>query len=307
MKALVLSGGSVKGAFQAGAIEFVLASGFVPDLVYGISVGSLNGAFLVDRAGRAGRPSGPAVDWPAIGTELTAFWRRRVTRPEDLIEKRSPRSVTWNILRSKFDGLVGIGPLTRLIHSEIDAANLRAAPTRLMVGAVNLADGSIRYADPAFPRIVDYVVASAAMPLVMPVVDVMGQPLCDGGLRDIAPLGRAIDEGADQLVCIVCQADRVLPKDFNRRNLFHLIGRVMDVVTNEIVENDLRMVEYVNQLVSVHRADVRRSLLKPYRHVRTTLIRPKDPIPYEIDAFTKAAIAEMIALGRYAAEQAWKT
>jgi hypothetical protein len=42
MKALVLSGGSILGAFQAGAIAKVLGDGFVPELVIGTSVGALN-------------------------------------------------------------------------------------------------------------------------------------------------------------------------------------------------------------------------------------------------------------------------
>ena len=52
-KAFVLSGGSIKGAFQAGALADLLTSKtFTPDAIYGTSVGSLNGAFIADRAGR---------------------------------------------------------------------------------------------------------------------------------------------------------------------------------------------------------------------------------------------------------------
>lgn len=53
MRALVLSGGSIKGAFQAGAIAGLLDAGFRPDIVTGISVGALNGGFLVSRSTRA--------------------------------------------------------------------------------------------------------------------------------------------------------------------------------------------------------------------------------------------------------------
>lgn len=52
-KAFVLSGGSIKGAFQAGVLTDLLTSNkFRPDAIYGTSVGSLNGAFIADRAGR---------------------------------------------------------------------------------------------------------------------------------------------------------------------------------------------------------------------------------------------------------------
>ena len=69
--ALVLSGGSIRGAFQAGAIAHVLEKGFKPDGIYGTSVGSLNGGFLAERAGRS-KTKEPA--WPAIGKELENFW-----------------------------------------------------------------------------------------------------------------------------------------------------------------------------------------------------------------------------------------
>ncbi len=41
-RALVLGGGAIKGAYQAGAIKVLLNKGFAPDHLYGISVGSLN-------------------------------------------------------------------------------------------------------------------------------------------------------------------------------------------------------------------------------------------------------------------------
>ena len=67
MKALVLGGGSIKGAFQAGAVAEVLARGLEPGIITGISVGALNGAYLTERAGRAA-PAAPG--WNAIGQEL---------------------------------------------------------------------------------------------------------------------------------------------------------------------------------------------------------------------------------------------
>jgi NTE family protein len=52
MKALVLGGGSMKGAFQVGVIQAVLENGFQPEMIYGISVGALNATFLANEAGR---------------------------------------------------------------------------------------------------------------------------------------------------------------------------------------------------------------------------------------------------------------
>ncbi len=45
-RALVLSGGGVKGAFQAGFCNYLANIGYKPDFIVGTSVGALNGVFL---------------------------------------------------------------------------------------------------------------------------------------------------------------------------------------------------------------------------------------------------------------------
>ena len=71
-RTLVLGGGSLKGAFQCGAIMAVFESGFMPEAIYGISVGSLNASFLVHEANRQHAETG-TIDWPKAG----AWVRRR--------------------------------------------------------------------------------------------------------------------------------------------------------------------------------------------------------------------------------------
>jgi predicted acylesterase/phospholipase RssA len=46
--ALVLSGGGFKGAYEAGVIKALAEAGVVPDVVVGISAGSLNGAYVAN-------------------------------------------------------------------------------------------------------------------------------------------------------------------------------------------------------------------------------------------------------------------
>jgi NTE family protein len=65
-KALVLGGGALKGAFQAGAVMALLENGFRPDALYGISVGGLNAAFLTTEANRQMADTG-RIDWPRAG------------------------------------------------------------------------------------------------------------------------------------------------------------------------------------------------------------------------------------------------
>lgn len=46
--ALVLSGGGFKGAYEAGVLKALAEAGIVPDVVVGISAGSLNGAYVAN-------------------------------------------------------------------------------------------------------------------------------------------------------------------------------------------------------------------------------------------------------------------
>lgn len=46
--ALVLSGGGIKGAYEAGVIRALAEAGIVPDVIVGVSAGALNGAFVTN-------------------------------------------------------------------------------------------------------------------------------------------------------------------------------------------------------------------------------------------------------------------
>ena len=109
-RALVLSGGSIKGAFQAGAVCELLRRGFVPDAIYGISVGALNGAFLANSAGEAAL-SGKPPEWPQIGQALRDFWHDNITEPKKIARPRRGLGLAYDILFSDFEGLVDTKPL----------------------------------------------------------------------------------------------------------------------------------------------------------------------------------------------------
>ncbi|MCU0292972.1 MAG: patatin-like phospholipase family protein [Thermoanaerobaculaceae bacterium] len=300
MQALVLGGGSIKGAFQAGALAEILSRGFAPDVITGISVGALNGAFLTERAGRAA-PTAP--DWPALGAELVRFWTDNVTRPDDLIARRSTGSIAWGALWSRFDGLVKTDPLRALVRREILEANLRRSPVAFHAGTVNLADGEIVYANLGFPNLLEYIIASTAIPIMMPLSMIGDRPYYDGGLRDIAPLKQAIDAGATEIVCIACQPLRSGAASFNRKNLLHLVDRVVTVMTDEILRNDLELASYINEYCPRDGTRVESGPLRGYRYIPIRIIQPAVPIEVQLDSFTAADIATMLDLGRYAARE----
>jgi NTE family protein len=89
MKALVLAGGSILGAFQVGAIAQVLKS-YQPDIIYGVSVGALNRGYLANFIGK-NFPNAPntSINWIAAGDDLKNFWLTNLAKPEQLVRQRS--------------------------------------------------------------------------------------------------------------------------------------------------------------------------------------------------------------------------
>ncbi len=298
MQALVLGGGSIKGAFQAGAIAEVLARGCAPRIITGISVGALNGAFLTERAGRGAAGS---VDWPAIGAELEQFWKANVRKPDDIIEVRSKGKVALSALFARFDGLVKTDRLQALVRKELNEDNIRNSPVALYAGSVNLADGEIVYAHRGFPNLLEYIIASTAIPIMMPIFMIGNRPYYDGGMRDIAPLKQAIDAGATEIICIACQPLKTGGADFNRGNILHLVDRVVTIMTNEILRNDLEYARFINEYCPRDGTPLESGPLRGYRYIPIRIIQPAMPIEVQIDSFTRQDIAAMLTLGRYVA------
>lgn len=298
--ALVLSGGSIRGAFQVGAIVELFNAGFRPDGIYGISVGSINGAFLADRAGQAG---GENLDWAAIGRKLEQFWLTHIDSFDKIGRKRSKTKLGRAILSNKFEGLLDMTRLKRLIRNTLDIGNLRNCPVIFKAGSVNIADGTLIQADITYPNLIDYVVASAAIPILMKIVEINQRPLVDGGLRDMAPIKEAIDDGMTKIVCVVCQSENISGVDIDLGNILQLAERYIDIVINEIVKNDIDWAEYVNRFCPQDSDRLTSGSGVIPKPVDLTVIRPLISPAVDLTGFTQKDIEDLIEQGKLAARR----
>ncbi len=287
-KALVLGGGSLKGAFQAGAVMAVLESGFEPDCIYGISVGSLNGTFLAYEAARQWTETG-TINWPQVGRHLMEFWIRSITGPESVAVMRSRWRTGYDTLLSRFDGFLDNTPIKNLIRENVDVEVLRKGPIAIKVGAVDIIEGDMVYADAHDPNFLDYVFASSSLPFLMPAMQIGGdhrRAFLDGGLREVAPLRVAIEDGANEIMCIACHAKRIFNDKFNYRNLLNLMDRVKDITVNQLVNNDIAWAErFVNH---------EHKLGHP---MKLTVVRPTEPLDLDLLKFTSDDIGRLVVQG----------
>lgn len=296
-KALVLGGGSLKGAFQAGAVMALFESGFVPNQLYGISVGSLNATFIANESARQFAENSK-IDWEKVGKQLIEFWIRNITKPDDVAVIRSRFRLGYNTIIRRFDGLLDNAPLKTLIQNHVDLETIRKGPLKIKVGAVDIIEGDMRYADEQDPNFLDYVYASSSLPFLMPAIQIGGdhrRAFLDGGLREVAPLRVAIEDGATDIACIACHARKIYNEKFNYRNLLNLMDRVKDITVNQLVNNDIAWAERFAEREHLHG-----------RNLHLSIIRPTEPLYLNLMKFTSEDIGRLIVMGYQAATDALK-
>lgn len=298
-KALILSGGSIKGAFQAGAIQQILNEGFKPDIIHGISVGSLNGSFLVNETGKRNNQ----YDWKTIGNTLVDFWRNEINKPSDLMKKKGFFKLAKELLFNRFDGIISNEPLENLVKRMLSLENLRKSNIDFTAGAVDMVTGKLKSFNQSNPSLIDGVIASTTIPIMMPISHIGGIPYYDGGLRDVAPLKSVIEKGAEEIVIILCQSEELTEKNFNTGKLMHLVSRIMDIIVNETVNNDIARMQDINCQVPKNSDIIKRGIHSGKKRIKFKIIRPTKELVVKIDKFKKKDIQKMIEQGRLFAER----
>jgi NTE family protein len=278
MRALVLSGGGVKGAYQVGALKKWMAEdGRDYDLVAGISVGALNAAVLCQTA-----IGDPKTSWGL----LNAVWGQ----VDNARIKRSwkPLGVLESIWRqSVYDS----APLQGWVRSGVDQKRVEASGRKLRVVAVSLNTGETRVATEASANIAGWVNASAAFPVMLTPIEIEGQSWVDGGLRSITPLGEAIRAGATEIDMILCSSTKLIapyqPKGHSA--IPGCLMRSLDIMTNQILRDDLKICELKNKLA-----------VKGSQH-KLIKLRVLEPSVAELTPdsleFTQAIVQNLIQIG----------
>jgi NTE family protein len=180
--AFVLSGGASLGSIQVGMLEALYERGIRPDLIVGTSAGALNGAFIAERP--------QTVE---TARELGEVWRG-LKRGQ--VFPVNPLTGALGFLGAR-SHLVPDSGLRRLIRRHAVAERLEETYVPLHVIATDVLRGEdVRLSE---GPLVDAVMASAAIPGVLPAVDWDGRALIDGGVANNAPISHALDLGADEV------------------------------------------------------------------------------------------------------------
>jgi NTE family protein len=186
--AFVLGGGGLLGAHEVGMLLALAQAGIKPDLVVGTSIGALNGAFV-------------AADPPGAAGRLAVLWHGDALR-ESFSETIWNRAVT---LARSGTHLHPIEPLGQMLDEYLPAAKFEdlKLPFHCVAASIERASATWFSTGPLVPA----VLASCAVPGLLPPVEINGEHYLDGGLVHSIPVGRAIALGAT--ILYVLQVGRI--------------------------------------------------------------------------------------------------
>jgi NTE family protein len=187
--AYVLGGGGVLGAAEVGMLRALLERGIKPDLVVGTSIGAVNGAAV------AADPAETAIQ------RLVEVWASPATKEiyGDSYARQLRRFASRSHLHSP-------APLRRMLNRTLgEETTFGDLPVPFQCCAASIE----RAAEHWFSTgpLVPAVLASSAVPGLLPPVVIDGEHYIDGGVVNSIPVGRAVELGATTI--FVLQVGRV--------------------------------------------------------------------------------------------------
>lgn len=276
MRALVLSGGGSKGAYQAGALQHIIGeSNVVYDLFCGVSVGAINSAFL---------------SMFLYGEEqesinlLTDLWNKI---DNSSIYKRWFPFGSFHALwkQSFYDS----SPLRNLMKRKLDLNKIRNSGKKVSVGTVSLSSGKYTIFNQSSDYFIDAVIASASFPGMLSPVSFADQLWTDGGVKEISPVKVAIDMGADEIDIILTSPQTRIKHFIEHPTTVDILKRSLDLSTDKIMANDIEKVEMYNQLALAE--------ISNKKYVKLNILRPDYNLIEDLLDFRPHKIQDMMKKG----------
>ena len=269
MKAVVLSGGGSKGAFQIGVLRTLLDKdpNYDADVWSGVSVGALNSSLLATGPLKKTLP------------ELEDIWFNDVHGNHSIWTHHLWRYILFGICvivlfiilafvsfilsapkwLTIILGLLAIGsfyipyyslnnthsiyntdPLRKLIDHKLDLDKLKASGKKLLIGAVSFTTGKYRSVDESNKDLKNWIMASSAFPVFFPMEYIDGEYWTDGGVIEVAPLSDVISMGATEIDIIL--ASPIESSEFyGLPGILKQLQRNLDIMSSEVLKNDVNL------------------------------------------------------------------
>ena len=245
-KGLVLEGGAMRGLFTAGIIDVMMEAGVEPDGLIGVSAGA------------------------AFGCNYKSKQPGRAIRYNTRFAKDARYSGLKSLLTTGdyFNAQFGYH-IVPYQYDLFDVETFEQNPMEFMVVCTDVLTGQAVYhkMDRVDYDELEWLRASASMPLASKVVEVAGHKLLDGGVADSIPLAYFESIGYDRNVVILTQPEGYVK---HRTKLMPLMRIGLRHYPEMIQAMDRRYLMYNRELEFVRQAE---------REGRCLVIRPDEKLP----------------------------
>ena len=245
-KGLVLEGGAMRGLFTAGIIDVMMEAGVEPDGLIGVSAGA------------------------AFGCNYKSKQPGRAIRYNTRFAKEARYSGLKSFLTTGdyFNAQFGYH-IVPYQYDLFDVAVFEQNPMEFIVVCTDVLTGQAVYhkMDRVDFDELEWLRASASMPLASKVVEVDGRKLLDGGVADSIPLAYFESIGYDRNVVILTQPEGYMKQ---RTKLMPLMRIGLRRYPEMIQAMDRRYLMYNRELEFVRQAE---------REGRCLVIRPDEKLP----------------------------
>ena len=268
-KGLVLEGGGLRALFTAGVTDVMMENGIRFDGLIGVSAGATFGCnYKSEQPGRALR--------------------------YNINFKDDPRYMSWRSFLKTGD-LVGAEFSYHVLPNQLDIFDyetFRRNPMEFHVVCTDAETGEPVYKqlDDMTDEGLDWIRASASMPIVSRPVQLEGRKLLDGGIVNSIPLKHFQEIGYERNIVVLTQPKGFFKKRTKLMPLFHLTMRKYPAIIQAMGRRHLM---YNEQL---------RYLAQEERKGNILLIHPDDTLPIGRTEQNEKKMRQVYQMGRAAAE-----
>lgn len=199
-RAIVLSGGGSKGAYEIGFWKALRKLGISYDIVTGTSIGALNGAFMTMN------------DYPEA-IRLWYFVNYNNIIDEDISDTYADpsgrRKIIKTYVKGALTGGMSVVSMENTIEEYLDVDKFFSSP--IDYGLVTVSFPSLKpitmtKKDLTKENVKDYLIASASCFPAFKIKQIDNNKFIDGGYYDNLPINLAIDMGADEVIAVDLRA-----------------------------------------------------------------------------------------------------
>ncbi len=195
---IALGGGGARGFAHLGALAALEEKGIKPDVISGVSAGSLVGVFLA---------SGKS--------------------PNEVMKLMKENDITdYAKITMPVNGLLNLGNLENILNDQIDVDQIEELELPFIITVSNMFKGEVEYVKEG--PIVDYVTASASIPVLFSPVEINKKLYSDGGLFDNLPI-EPLKECCEKVIAISISPVQEINK---LDNLVEMAARTFQLAVN---------------------------------------------------------------------------